>query len=52
MFRPDPPDIPVSEEGTKNLHKLADQFVQLEGNHELGRDERFYQVEVHFRRND
>lgn len=49
LLRPDPPESPISERGTDALHELADKICQLEGLHELGRDERFYQVELHLR---
>lgn len=52
VVRPDPPTIPISEEGTIHLRKLADQCSQFEGYEEVARDERFYQVEVLLRSRD
>jgi len=52
LFRPDPPEATVSEEGAKTLRKLADQVAQIDGFQELARDERPSQVEVHIRRDN
>ena len=52
VLRPDPPDSTMSEEGAKTLRYIADQLGQIPGFEELERDERDYQIEVHFRRDE
>lgn len=51
-FRPDPPTIPISENGSLQLLKFAKHCADFEGYEEVARNERFYEVEVLLRRRD